>query len=66
MKVSARLATAIVGVAALRASAGSVEGTCLESWSLPNFQPKSSTYHQKVASSSYGDELTVLVFLASW
>ena len=66
MKNTIAIACLLNALASTSAFASSVEGTCLESWELPNFQPNSSTFHKRVASGAYADRATLFAFLASW
>lgn len=58
----------LMGAAALwnRASGGTQDGSCLETWELINFQPLSASHGESVKSSSYHSRTTVVLFLASW
>ncbi len=43
--------------------AGRIDGSCLESWELENFQPQSPTYQQWVGSTSYYPRTAVVMLL---
>lgn len=61
---------AFIALLALGASnhafAGTQEDSCLESWGLLNFQPRSATFGKTVESASYRSRTTVILLLASW
>jgi len=47
------------------ASADTADGSCMEEFTLYNFQPRSATYGQSVPSRSYTSRLTVFSLLSS-
>ena len=60
------LVAAFLTGAPLMALASTQDDSCLETWKLRNFQPKSSTAGQLVESTSYHGRTTVILLLASW
>lgn len=48
------------------APGSTADDSCLEPWSLSNFQPKSPTFEQVVPNTLYRDRATIILLLASW
>lgn len=46
--------------------ASTEDDSCLEPWKMVNFQTKSPTFNQSVASSDYQGHTTIFLLLASW
>jgi hypothetical protein len=57
------LALALIAPAAARGD--TTDGSCMEEFTLYNFQPKSPTYQSTVSSRSYTSRVTVFSLLAS-
>lgn len=65
MKKTLALSLVATLCSAPSASADTTDGSCMEEFTLQNFQPRSATYGHTVLSRSYTSRVTVFSLLAS-